>query len=42
MPPVESFEDRVIRLLESILKQLIEIERELSVREEPQDYGEPS
>ena len=34
--------DKVIRLFESILKQLIEVERELSVREEPQDYGEPS
>jgi len=42
MPSDESFEAKVIRLLELILKQLREIERQLPISESPQDYGEPS
>jgi hypothetical protein len=41
MPADEPFEEKVIRLLESILKRLSEIEDQLSVPQEPQDYGEP-
>ena len=40
--PDESFEEKVIRLLELILKRLNEIERQLPISQSPQDYGEPS
>jgi len=42
MPSEETFEEKVIRLLESILKRLNEIEGRLSDPQNPQDYGEPS
>jgi hypothetical protein len=42
MPSEETFEETVIRLLESILQRLTNIERQLSDPENPQDYGEPS
>jgi len=47
MPSKEPFEEKVIRLLESILKRVSEIERQLSVPQNSQDsqdlrdYGEP-
>ena len=41
MPSDESFEQKVIRLLELILKQLSEIERQLPISRIPQDYGDP-
>jgi len=41
MPSDESFEEKVIRLLELIFKRLSEIERHLPVSPSPQDYGDP-
>ena len=41
MPSDESFEQKVIRLLELILKRLGEIERQLPASKGPQDYGDP-
>jgi hypothetical protein len=41
MPSDESFEEKVIRLLELILKRLSEIERQLPIVQNPQDYGDP-
>jgi len=37
----ESFEAKVIRLLELILKQLSEIERRLPISPSTLDYGDP-
>ena len=41
MPSDESFEQKVIRLLELILKRLSEIERQLPISPSTQDYGDP-
>ncbi len=41
MPSDESFEEKVIRLLELILKRLSEIERQVPISEKLQDYGDP-
>ena len=41
MPSDESFEEKVIRLLELILKRLSEIEHQLPISQNPQDYGDP-
>jgi hypothetical protein len=41
MPPEESFEEKVVRLLELILKRLIEIERQVSPPRDSPDYGDP-
>ena len=41
MPSDESFEHKVIRLLELILKRLSEIEHQLPTSQSPQDYGDP-
>ncbi len=42
MPSEQTSEEKVVRLLESILKRLSEIERQLSDPQNPQDYGDPS
>jgi len=41
MPTDESFEQKVVRLLELILKRLSEIERKLPISQNPEDYGDP-
>jgi hypothetical protein len=41
MPSDETFEEKVIRLLELILKRLSEIERQVPISQNPQDYGDP-
>ena len=41
MPEEETFEEKVIRLLEQILKQLNEIETKIPSQPAPSDYGDP-